>query len=85
MLIGNCADSGHNNKCTNVLGTVSLDILCGGAQKMFCHIREELRLSVFKNRMLRKIFGSKREEAAGDSRKIYNEERHNLYSSTNSF
>jgi hypothetical protein len=51
---------------------------------MFCHIREEQRLRVFKNRMLRKIFGSKREEAA-DSRKIHTEEPHNLYSSTNSF
>jgi hypothetical protein len=52
---------------------------------MFCHIREEQRLRVFKNRVLRKISGSKRDEAAGDSRKIHTEEPHNLYSSTNSF
>jgi len=29
------------------------------AQNMFCHIREEQRLRVFENRVLRKIFGSK--------------------------
>jgi len=56
-----------------------------GAQNMFCHIWEEQRLRVFENRMLRKIFGSKKEEGAGDSRKIHTEEPHNLYSSTNSF
>jgi hypothetical protein len=55
------------------------------AQNMFCHIREEWRLRAFENRMLRKIFGSKREEAAGDSRKIHTEEPHNLHSSTDSF
>jgi hypothetical protein len=55
------------------------------AQNMFCHIREEQRFRVFKNRVLRKLFGSKRTGAAGDSRKIHTEEPHNLYSSTNSF
>jgi hypothetical protein len=41
------------------------------------------RLSVFKNRLLRKIFGSRREEVTGGWRKLHNEERHNLYSSSN--
>jgi hypothetical protein len=38
---------------------------------------------VFENRVLRKIFGPKRDEVAGDWRKLYNEELHNLYSSPN--
>jgi hypothetical protein len=36
-----------------------------------------------KNKLLRRIFGLKREEVAGDWRKLQNEEIHNLYSSPN--
>jgi hypothetical protein len=45
-------------------------------------LREEHRLRVFENRVLRKIFGLKREED-GPWRKLHNDERHNLYSSPN--
>jgi hypothetical protein len=44
-------------------------------------LREEHRLKVFENRVLRKIFGPKRDEVTGDWRKLHNEELHNLYSS----
>jgi hypothetical protein len=43
---------------------------------------EEHRLRVFENRVLRKIFGPKREED-GSWRKLHNDELHNLYSSPN--
>jgi hypothetical protein len=36
---------------------------------------------VFENRVLRRIFGPKRDEALGGWRKLYSEELHNLYSS----
>jgi hypothetical protein len=36
---------------------------------------------VFKNRILRRIFGPKRDEVTGEWRKLHNEELHNLYSS----
>jgi hypothetical protein len=36
---------------------------------------------VFENTVLRKIFGSKRDEVTGEWRKLYNEELHDLYSS----
>jgi hypothetical protein len=36
---------------------------------------------VFENRVLRKIFGPKRNEVTGDWRKVHNEELHDLYSS----
>jgi hypothetical protein len=36
---------------------------------------------VFENRVLRRIFGPKRDGVAGGWRKLYNEELHNLYSS----
>jgi hypothetical protein len=38
---------------------------------------------MFEKRVLRRIFGSKREEMAGDWRRLYNEELHNLHSSPN--
>jgi hypothetical protein len=38
---------------------------------------------VFENRVLRRIFGPKRDEVTGDWRKPHNEEIHNLYSSPN--
>jgi hypothetical protein len=45
-------------------------------------LREEHRLRVFENRMLRKIFGPKR-EVDGSWRKLHNDELHSLYSSPN--
>jgi hypothetical protein len=47
-------------------------------------LREELRLRVFENMVLRRIFGPKRDEVAGKWRKLHNEELHDLYSSPNS-
>jgi hypothetical protein len=38
---------------------------------------------VFENRVLRRIFGPKRDEVTGDRRKLHNKELHNLYSSLN--
>jgi hypothetical protein len=45
-------------------------------------LREEHRLRVFENRVLKRIFGPKREED-GSWRKLHNDELHNLYSSPN--
>jgi hypothetical protein len=38
---------------------------------------------VFENRVLRRIFGPKRDEVKGDWRKLHNEELHGLFSSPN--
>jgi hypothetical protein len=43
----------------------------------------ELRLRVFENRVLRRIFGPRRDEVTGDWRKLHNEGLYNLYSSPN--
>jgi hypothetical protein len=40
-------------------------------------LREEHRLSLFENRVLRRIFGPKTDEVTGDWRKLYNEGLHN--------
>jgi hypothetical protein len=45
-------------------------------------LREEHRLRVFENRVLRRIFGPKREDD-GSWRKLHNDELHDLYSSPN--
>jgi hypothetical protein len=44
-------------------------------------LREEHRLRVFENRVLRRICGPKRDEVTGGWRKLHNEELHGLYSS----
>jgi hypothetical protein len=46
-------------------------------------LREERRLRVFVNRVLREIFGSRRGEVTGEWRKLYNKELNDLYSSLN--
>jgi len=46
-------------------------------------LREVCRLRVFENRMLRRIFGPKRDEVTGKWRKLHNEELNALYSSPN--
>jgi hypothetical protein len=38
-------------------------------------------LGIFENRVLRRIFGPKRDEVTGELRKLHNEELHDLYSS----
>jgi len=46
-------------------------------------LREKRRLRVFENRVLRKIFGPKRDKVTGEWRKPHNEELNYLYSSPN--
>jgi hypothetical protein len=43
-------------------------------------VGEDHKLRVFENMVLRRIFGSKRDEVTGGWRKLHNEELHNLYS-----
>jgi len=44
-------------------------------------LREERKLRVFENRVLRRIFGLRRDELTGELRRLHNEELNDLYSS----
>jgi hypothetical protein len=46
-------------------------------------LRDEHRLRVFENRVLRRIFGPKRDEVTGEWRRLHHEELNDLYSSPN--
>jgi hypothetical protein len=52
-----------------------------GCETWSLTLREEHRLRVYENRVLRRIFGLKRDEVTGVWRKLHNEELHNLYPS----
>jgi hypothetical protein len=54
-----------------------------GCETWSLTLREEHRLRVFENRVLRRIFDPKRDEVTGDWRKLHNEELHNFYSLPN--
>jgi hypothetical protein len=61
--------------------TIILPPVLYGCETWSLTLIEEHRLRVFENRILRIIFGYKRDEATEDCRKLHNEELHNLYSS----
>ena len=58
-----------------------MPIVLYGCETWSLTLREERRLRVFDNRLLRGIFGPKRDEVTGVWRKLYNEELNDLYSS----
>jgi hypothetical protein len=57
------------------------EIYLYGCETWSLTLREEHRLEVFENRVLRRIFGPKRDAVTGGWRKLHNEELHNLYTS----
>jgi hypothetical protein len=71
------------NTKIRVYRTVVLPVVLYGCETWSLTLREEQRLWVFENRVLRRIFGSKRDEAVGEWRRLYNEDLNDLYSSPN--
>jgi hypothetical protein len=63
--------------------TIILPVVLYGCETWSLTLKEEHRLRVFENRVLRRIFGQRRDEVKRDWRKLHNEELHNLYSSPN--
>jgi hypothetical protein len=60
--------------------SIILPVVLYGCKTWSLTLREEHRLRVFENRVLRSIFCQKRDNVTGDWRKLHNEEHHNLYS-----
>ena len=54
-------------------------VFCMGVKLGLSHSGEERRLRAFENRVLGRIFGSKRDEMTGDSRRLHNDGLHHLY------
>jgi hypothetical protein len=69
------------NVKVKIYKTLILPVVLYGCETSSLALREEHRLRVFENRVLRGIFGPKRDEVTGEWRKLHNEELHNLYSS----
>jgi hypothetical protein len=63
--------------------TIIVPVVLYGCETWSLTLREEHRLRVFKNRVLRRIFGPKRDGVTGKWRRLHNEELNDLYSSPN--
>jgi len=63
--------------------TIIFPVVLYGCETWSLTLREERRLRVFENRVLRKVFGPKRDEVTGEWKKLHNEELNDLYSLPN--
>jgi hypothetical protein len=71
------------NVKVKIYKTIILPVVLYGCETWYLTLREEHKLRVFENRVLRRIFGPERDEVTGEWRKMHNEELHSLYSSPN--
>jgi hypothetical protein len=69
------------NLKVKIYKTIILPVVFYGCETWSLTLREENKMRVFENRVLRRIFGPKRDEVTGEWRKMHNGELHNLYSS----
>jgi hypothetical protein len=68
------------NLTIRIYKMIIFPVVLYGCQTWSLTSREEHRLRVFENRVLRRIFGPKRDEVTGEWRKLHNEELRGLYS-----
>jgi hypothetical protein len=68
------------NVKVKIYKTVLLPVVLYGCETWSLTLREEHRVRVFENRVLRRIFEPKMDEVRGEWRKLHNEELHILYS-----
>ena len=65
------------------LRTVILSFILYGYENWSLTLKEEHLLRVFQSKVLRRIFGPKRDKVAGEWRELYNEKLNEMYSSPN--
>jgi len=70
-------------KKAEVYRTIILPVVLYGCEACSLTAREERKLRVFENMVLRRIFGPRRDEITGEWRRVHNEEINGLYSSPN--
>jgi len=66
-----------------VYSSIILHLVSYGCETWSLKLREEHRLRVFQNTVLRRMFGTRRKEVAGCWRRLHNKEFHNLYGPPN--
>jgi hypothetical protein len=69
----------------NVYRTIILPVVLYGCETWSLTLREECRLRVSENRVLRRIFGLKSGDVTGEWRKLHNEELYALYCPSQSY
>jgi hypothetical protein len=72
-----------NVSCRKQIGYLKVSRALYGCETWSLKFGKERSLSVFQNRLLRNIFGTKRDEVTGEWRKLHNEGLNYLYSSLN--
>jgi hypothetical protein len=72
-----------NRQIGKIYTTIILPVVLYGCETWSLTLREERRRRVFENRVLRRVFGPKRDEVTGEWRKLHNEELSDLYSLPN--
>jgi hypothetical protein len=60
---------------------IILPVVLYGSETWSLTLREERKLRVFENMVLRRVFGPRRDEATGEWRRLHNGELNDLYSS----
>ena len=73
----------YKNLKIKIYRTIILPVVWYGCETWSLTLREERKLRVFENMVLRRIFGPRRDEVTGELSRLHNEELNDLYSSPN--